>query len=95
MNLANQISLAFSKSYVFIGIVLFLLFYSKTYSQNKYLNFFRNDYFYAVNTLKDQEKTIDRVAKMYNIPSKTIRSVVFPELLRYSNIKDFFENPMT
>ena len=91
MNLAKQIFLAFWKPSTFISTILFLFFSSKFHSQNKYLNFFKSDYFYAVNTLKDQEKKIDQIAKVYDIPSKTICSVVFPELLRYNNIKDFIE----
>jgi len=91
MNLVKQIFLSFLKLQAFIAIVVFLFFSTKLYSQNKYLNFFKSDYFYAVNTLKDQEKTIDDIAQIYDIPPKTIRSIVFPELLRYNNIKDFIE----
>lgn len=52
---------------------------------------YRNDYKWAVKFLKKHKKEILRKAESYNTEPDVITSVIFPEILRYSIFRDYFE----
>ncbi len=45
----------------------------------------------AIQVLKKEQKIIDRIASKYDCKKAEVLSIVFPEVIRYSRFKDFFE----
>lgn len=54
-------------------------------------SWFESQYTDAIEYCKHERMQIDKVLSSYNIDSKIAMSVVFPEMLRYTLWKDFFE----
>jgi hypothetical protein len=52
---------------------------------------YKRDISDAVQLLKKEQKTIDRIATNYDCKKSEVLSIVFPEIIRYSRFKDFFE----
>ena len=52
---------------------------------------YKNDILKAVQVLKKEQKTINRLATDYECHKYEVLSIVFPEIIRYSIFKDFFE----
>ena len=52
---------------------------------------FKRDISDAIQLLKKEQKTIDSIALNYNCKKSEVLSIVFPEIIRYSRFKDFFE----
>ncbi len=52
---------------------------------------YKHDISHAVQLLKKEQKTIDRIAANYDCQKVEVLSIVFPEIIRYSIFKDFFE----
>lgn len=52
---------------------------------------YKSDVLRAVQVLKKEQKTIDRVAAKYECQKFEVLGIVFPEIIRYSIFKDFFE----
>ena len=52
---------------------------------------FNRDISTAVRLLKNEQQIIDRIAAQYRCDRLEVLSIVFPELIRYSRFKDFFE----
>lgn len=52
---------------------------------------YKRDISQAVQLLKNEQKAIDRVAARYDCMQLEVLSIVFPEVIRYSRFKDFFE----
>ena len=52
---------------------------------------YKRDISNAVQLLKSEQETIDRIAEKYKCSKSEVLSIVFPEIIRYSRFKDFFE----
>ena len=52
---------------------------------------YKQDINNAVQFLKKEQNTIDRIASSYDCPQSEVLSIVFPEIIRYSRYKNFFE----
>lgn len=57
-----------------------------------YAQIFGADYQQAINFCKAQKTTIATVSQKYKVPTHMVISIVFPELIRYSTFKNFFES---
>lgn len=68
----------------------FFIMQTTSYNQN-YPNIFGNDYKNAIKFFKVNKDVIERTLNTFNIDIKIATSVVFPERIRYSIVKDFFE----
>ena len=55
---------------------------------------YERDIFDAVNLLKKENQTIEHVAANYDCDRLEVLSIVFPEVIRYSRFKDFFETKL-
>ncbi|MBI5218152.1 MAG: hypothetical protein HY958_04400 [Bacteroidia bacterium] len=60
-------------------------------SQPFFSKIFRDDYTNAVNFIKQNKTLIEKTCSQYDNENAVVLSVVFPELIRYSYFKDFFE----
>jgi hypothetical protein len=56
-----------------------------------YRNIFRSDYTWALNLLSENQKIINSTCDKYAIDSHFFNAIIFPELIRYSILQDFFE----
>lgn len=63
-------------------------------AQVTYKEAFRSDYAKALHYIKQNKKLIDQSCELYQNNSVLVVSLVFPELIRYSFFKDFFETAM-
>lgn len=52
---------------------------------------FNQDIFDAIHILNQEHETIDRLSGQYGCNTLEVISIVFPEIIRYSRFKDFFE----
>lgn len=52
---------------------------------------YKRDISDAVQLLKKEQKRIERIAGDYDCKKSEVLSIVFPEIIRYSRFKDFFE----
>ncbi len=52
---------------------------------------FKRDISEAIQILKKEQGTIDRISAQYDCQKSEVLSIVFPEIIRYSRFKDFFE----
>ncbi len=52
---------------------------------------FGNDYTWAINWLQQNNSSIEKYASLFNIPSKELKAIVFPELVRYNTVYDAIE----
>ena len=73
-----------------IALLVFIIFQSNSPIQN-YPETFGDDYKNAINYFKANKQRLSKGFKIYNIDLKTVTSIVFPERIRYSIVKDFFE----
>ncbi len=69
-------------------LISVLLFAYKTTSEIDYREVFGNDYVWAINWLKQNDKAISVYSTKYNIPAKELKAIVFPELIRYNRVFD-------
>ena len=78
---------------LFFGLIIFSNFSLKNteYSDGKYKEIFSGDYTDALEFVEKHKELINRIYKKYDIDSKLILSTIFPERIRYSIVKDFFE----
>ena len=58
---------------------------------NDYKKIFGNDYVWAVNWLKKHDSLIEQHATIFKIPARELKSIVFPELIRYNGVLDAIE----
>lgn len=56
-----------------------------------YKKIFGNDYTWAVNWLKQNDAVIDEYAAQFQLPSKELKAIVFPELIRYNGLFNALE----
>ena len=75
---------------IIITLFSFIIIQTTSYSQN-YPKIFGDDYKNAVNYFKTNKQKLSKSFNIYNIDLKIATSVVFPERIRYSIVKDFFE----
>ena len=73
-------------------IVFFAIFTIQTnYQKSNYPQIFGNDYKNAISFFKTNKKTLKKGFQIFNVDLKIASSIVFPEKIRYSIVKDFFE----
>lgn len=63
-------------------------------AQISYKEVYRSDYRNALNYIKQNKTEINKSCEHYQNNSVLVLSVIFPELIRYSYFKDFFETAM-
>lgn len=81
------------KTILFCLALVYLIFYN---SDNKaqtynYKAIFNTDYQDAIQLMSTLSQNIDKISLQYKIDSKLVKAIVFPELIRFSMFKDFFE----
>lgn len=59
--------------------------------QEDYSEIFESDYPYALQQIREAAPLLQWLSKRYDLPSDELASIAFPELIRYSAFKDFFE----
>jgi hypothetical protein len=69
------------------GVILLFSYLSSL----SYLSIFGSDYTKAVKFNRDHDAVFTAVAKLYDVDVKTMKAVVFPELIRYSLFSDLLE----
>ena len=68
------------------SFLFFLLFVQPDYPQ-----IFNLDYSKATAQMDEMNVAFYETACLYNIPNQHLKAIVFPEMIRYSSISDFFE----
>lgn len=76
--------------FVIIIIGAFISWHSPDPSNN-YREEFGKDYTWAVNWLQQNNDRFEKYALLFNIPSKELKAIVFPELVRYNTVYDAIE----
>ncbi len=73
--------------------IIYLIFLSAfSFADNpNYTNIFAGDYRSACSYILDNKNLIEQICNTYEIDFKLATSIVFPEIVRYSILKDFFE----
>jgi len=71
-----------------ITIILILCFISTSFTIPGQ---FKRDISEAIEVLKKEQKTIDQISSKYDCEKVEVLSIVFPEVIRYSRFRDFFE----
>lgn len=74
-----------------IAIAALILAFSKPAEDIDYKKIFGSDYTWAVNWLQKNDSLISAVAYKFHVPPKELKSIVFPELLRYNKVFDAIE----
>ncbi|MBN1251668.1 MAG: hypothetical protein JXR51_00625 [Bacteroidales bacterium] len=69
-------------------IISFIFIFQK---QNNYLKIFGNDYKNAINYFIDNKTVFENYFSDYNVDIEILTSIIFPERIRYSIVKDYFE----
>ena len=77
--------------YILNIILIFLAFYSFSQNQNDFRTYFKDVIVEASNFLKNSDKIFKLSCNKYNHNKNEITSIIYPELLRYNYLKDFFE----
>lgn len=73
-------------------ILVSILFVSFTIPvTDNYKQVFGSDYTWAVNWLEQNNAVIQKNADQFNIPSKELKAIVFPELIRYNTVLNAIE----
>lgn len=71
--------------------MLYCLFFALTFGNVDYAQIFGEDYQQAVEWLVQHHTAFETKAVEYDLSAHELESIVFPELIRYSQFSDFFE----
>lgn len=77
--------------YILNIILIFLAFYSFSQNQNNFRTYFKDEIIEANNFIKNSDKIFNQSCKKYKHNKNEITAIIYPELLRYNYLKDFFE----
>lgn len=69
-----------------------LILSSFSWKEADYAKIFGADYQQAISYCQSNISTIDAVMQKYKLPTTVVISIVFPELIRYSTFKNYFES---
>jgi hypothetical protein len=77
----------------FITNIIFCISFSFSFGKNNpnYTSYFQDEIIEINNFLEKSASLFDRSSKKYNHNKKQMIAIVYPELLRYNYLKDFFE----
>ncbi|MCP4442925.1 MAG: hypothetical protein GY810_28805 [Aureispira sp.] len=62
------------------------------WQDDDYSKIFGADHQQAMEYCQTEKETINAVTQKYKVPTNAVMSIVFPELIRYSTFKNFFES---
>jgi hypothetical protein len=68
-----------------------LLFIAALFTDLNYPKIFGADYQKAVDYCRHNQKVFQQKADQYKLPATELKAIIFPELIRHSSFKDFFE----
>ena len=71
--------------------IIYLSFYICTGQTINYKQIFGNDYTIALQLLKKNDSLFNKYAREYSIEEKSLKAIIFPELIRYNSIYDAIE----
>jgi hypothetical protein len=64
---------------------------SNTHITNKYKTYFTSDYTKAIGIIESNGHKFKTICNKLNVDDKLVKSIVFPETIRYNTFKDFVE----
>lgn len=76
---------------LFFSILMLCLLLSFAPSETDYRKVFGKDYTWALNWIKQNEKSIDHYTRIFDVPAMELKAIVFPELIRYNGVFNAIE----